>query len=191
MPAPSFFPVFYFPGLMAAGSPTGADSAIHAIRLFYLTLDPAAFPTGTIPPHHLDEVPKSKGSGQPSAPPYVVIKDGGETPMADNHREGWAIATAKTAWEGPFSMFAYATDLGVADQMMKAILWNGQSPELKQGLAFCTLNMNPPLVSFPFNCIPGRNRRGNAGFAIEGQIVYVVQQDFVRRIYQDPLTLAL
>lgn len=165
-----------------------ADSAIKAIQNKYLTLDPAAFPGGVRPPGpFLDEAPQSfQTPGVTSEPPYVILVDGGESPTTDGSSEPWATGLVKTALEGTFTLKVYYKDLGQADACMKAILFNGQAPELKQGLAFCTLDVNPPLVSMPYNCIPGRSFRKYAGFAINNERVHMVVQEFERRLYFNP-----
>lgn len=165
-----------------------ADSAIKAIINKYLTLDATAFPGGVRPPGlYLDEAPQSfQTPGVSSTPPYVIIVDGGEEPFTDGSNEPWAIGTVKTALQGSFTLRIYYKDLGQADACLKAILFNGQDPELKAGLAFCTLDVNLPLVSMPYNCIPRRSFRKYAGFAIDNERVHMVVQEFERRLYFNP-----
>lgn len=165
-----------------------APNAIRAIIDIYTdTLGAAAFPGGVKPPGlFLDEAPKTKDTPPVlMRPPYVIIIDGGEAPIADDTREPWAIGGSSTAWEGPFILRAYYISLGDAAHCMNAILWNGQAPANKAGLAFCTLDMESPLQSFPFNCIPGRRHSKYAGFDINNERVHMVQQEFTRRIYQN------
>lgn len=162
-----------------------ADSAIAAIMAFYDTLLASSFPNNSRPNIWLDEAPQALGSTSISEPPYVIIEDGGEQPYTDSIvSEPWAIGQAKTTWLGSFTLRAYYTNLGLADAAMKAILWNGEDPQNKAGLAFCTLSLNLPLESYPYTCVPGRNFRRSAGFMPDNQQVFLVQQEFERRLIQ-------
>ena len=164
-----------------------ADDTIAAVQNFYDTLTAANFPDTTRPLIFLDEAPGTKSNPAVKIdPPYVIIIDGGEQPHTPGAAQPWAVGEAMTIWEGTFLVRSYYVSLGDAALCNKAIMWNGVSPKLKQGLAFCTLLMNTPLFSFPFNCEPGRRFRRYAGFQFNNDRVHMVEQHYKTRIHQDP-----
>lgn len=161
------------------------SSYITAVQGVYNGLSQLAFPSGftlSQQPLWLDEPPTvgPTGGTQRLPPPYVVIRDlsstarwtfvGPATPAA---------ATGQNAIEtGEFVLEAYDTNLGVADAIMWAIMWNGQVPNARAGLAFATLSILPPQGGIEGYPMPTRDQRNYSGFQYNNARVHVSKQWF-------------
>lgn len=153
-----------------------ATSYITAVQGIYAGLSAANFPGGVrTPGPFLDEAPLTGtgGAGTFIAPPYVLIFDGGgENRWTFNPPGQNAIVT------GSFRLEAYALDLGDCDRIIAAILWNGQNPNNRAGLAFASLVLTAPEKGIAGSVIPTRNQRNYAGIQYQNQRVHVAKQWF-------------
>lgn len=149
-----------------------ADSVIKAVENLIAGLTAANFPALAVPPVWLDEAPQQGTTGSQQHPPYIIISDANATDP------GWDLET-NAVTPGQFTLTAYSRSLGDADAIMKAVLWNGVAPNLRAGLAFATLSLNPPLYAMSGAVTPTKNRSKYAGFLdYEGKRVHQVEQDF-------------
>lgn len=159
-----------------------AKSAIVAVENFYATLDPANFPDGILPPIFLDDVPEetSPGTGESGEirPPYVVLKDGGEDPT-------WFSGTAKGVFHSTMTMEVWYQKLSDADDAWYAILWNGQTPVSKLGLAFAELDWSPPYTSGPVAIFPDTVFRRYGGIDKDNQRTHYISARLAVRHYQE------
>lgn len=163
-------------------------SAIAAIQTFYGTLTASNFPSGVRPGLYFAEAGQTKFiTNDNLVPPYAVLTDHGEAPTPPPGTvETWSVGQSKTIYVGGFSIEFFYTDLGDADSAWWATMWNGSSPLLKLGMAFCQLDMQAPLYSYKYQVIPGRVSRGYAGFEYQNKRVHVTTQEFERRIHLSP-----
>lgn len=148
-----------------------ADSVLKAVENLIAGLTAASFPSSTIPPVWFDEAPQQGTTGTQQHPPYIILEDGGGEP-------GWDYETNAVS-RGKFTLTVYDRSLGTCDSIMKAVLWNGQNPNLRQGLAFATLDVNPPLYAMAGAVTPTRDQHSYAGYLdYEGKRVHRYSQDF-------------
>lgn len=162
--------------------PAPYSSYITAVQGTYAGLSAANFPGGELPPGpYLDEAPTMGGPNARDriSPPYVLLIDGGGDPK-------WTFGTANgqspgqnAITHGSFTLEAYAFELGDADQIMAAILWNGQVPNNRAGLAFTTFQLISPEKGIAGYPIPERAIRKQAGFQYNNQLVHLVRQNFI------------
>lgn len=161
------------------------SSYITAVQAVYNALTPASFPSGftlSQQPLWLDEPPTvgPTGGTERLPPPYVVIRDLSSTAEWTFGGRGspGKFAGQNAIERGEFVLEAYATDLGVADAIIWAILWNGQIPDARAGLAFATLSLTAPqggMAGFP---MPTRDQRSYSGFKYNNDRVHVSKQWF-------------
>lgn len=146
-----------------------ADSYIKAVENLIAGLTAGNFPGSAVPAVYFDEAPQANpaGTAQQRAP-YIVLEDDGSTYRWDF--EDNAIA------EGGFTLKCYARTLADADAMLKAVMFNGQNPNQRAGLAMATLSFNAPL--YPMAVRPTKGRRGYAGPDYQGHRVHVAEQAF-------------
>lgn len=153
-----------------------SDSVIAAVIAKYKALTAANFPNITLPPIWLDEAPQEDLIGNQLRPPYTIIKDDGGKPK-------WTFGTLpgdpgqNAIIAGEFALEVYYVSLADCDTAMNAILWNGALPNLRLGLAFCTLSLNSPLKSM--SVVPTSDQRKYAGFLdYLGNRVHFARQEF-------------
>lgn len=145
-----------------------ADSYIKAVEDLIAGLTPTLFPGNVVPPIWFDEAPQQTGAGAQQHTPYIILRDGGGTAQWDEAVNAYTPST--------FTLEVYDRSLGVCDSIMKAILWNGQNPNLKLGLAFATLSLNAPLYSIVV--MPTTDQHSYAGVDYQGQRVHKYAQSF-------------
>jgi len=166
-------------------------SAIKAVENLYATLNPTAFPAvcgGVLPPIYLDEAPVTTQGSLTSVQqrvPYVILKDMGEEPVPGSYGGmlAWDRVNAKYAADGGFLIECYAQLLGDADAINFAILFNGQDPSMKAGLALAKLLLDSPYYAVPDDLVPMRCVRSYAGFNYNNQRCHVTRQFYTRRVY--------
>lgn len=160
----------------------GAKSAIVAVENFYNTLDPTNFPNGTLPPIFLDDAPEETTPSTTEAgevrTPYVILKDGGEDPE-------WFSGTAKGVFHSTMTMEIWYDRLSDADDAWYAILWNGQPPISKLGLAFAELVWDSPYVSGPVAIFPDMVFRRYGGMNKDNQRTHYISARLAVRHYQE------
>lgn len=152
-------------------------SYIRAAQAVYDGLTAANFPGGSLPPGpYLDEAPVTGSGGDRLPPPYVVIRDLGSEAQ-------WTFTSRSPAGPGQnalvvggFVLEAYALTLGDCDSIMAAVLWNGQAPNSRAGLAFAALSLTAPLRGL--SVVPTKDQRAYAGYDRAGARVHVAKQWF-------------
>lgn len=165
-------------------------SAILAIENLYNTLNPAAFPAicnGVLPPIYLDEAPVTGQGAAQQRVPYVILRDQGEEAVPGSYggQLAWDKVNSKAVFDGSFVIECYAQNLGDADAINFAIMWNGQEPSLQAGLALAQLILDSPYYAVPTDVTPTRCVRSYSGFNYNNQRCHVTRQFYTRRVYQD------
>ena|SRR5579871_5440228 len=107
-----------------------ASSVIVATQALYASLNPANFPSGTLPPLYFDKPPEVI-SGNQVIPPYVVQTDGGTMPDFD-----FGLTPVETT---STTLDVFAPTLGAVDQIVEAIKYNGQAIDAGAGFDFGSL----------------------------------------------------
>lgn len=153
-----------------------ADSVIKAVENLIAGLNPVNFPGGVLPPVFFDEAPQEGATGAQQRPPYVIISDKGSTSQ-------WDMETNAIDIPSSFSLEVYAVSLGDCDLIMKAIMWNGANPNQRLGLAFATLDLNPPLYAMPGGVIPTTDQHNYAGLNYQAKRVHKYVQNFQVQSY--------
>ena len=92
---------------------------------------------------------------------------------------------SKAIFDGGFLFESYALELGDCDAINFAILFNGQEPSFKAGLALAQLLLDSPYYAVPTDLVPTRCIRNYAGFSYDNNRCHVVRQWFTRRVYLD------
>jgi hypothetical protein len=156
------------------------SSYITAAQAKYAGLTPASFPGGAIPPGlFLDEAPVMANSTDRIDPPYVLIFDEGDDPQWTFTGDAGKGTPGQNALVvGSFRIEAYSVDLGVADGIIDAVLWNGQVPNNRAGLAFTTFSLVSPQKGMAGSPMPKKSQRNYAGFMRNNKRVYVSKQWF-------------
>lgn len=152
------------------------SSHITNVQGIYAGLSAAAFPGGSRPPGpFLDEAPVtgSGGAGTRTEPPYVLIFDGSAKYNWLFHPPG-----QNGIINGAFRLEAYALDLGHCDQIIAAILFNGQVPNNRAGLAFANLDLITPYKGMDACVIPTQVVRNYTGVQYNNERVHVTKQWF-------------
>lgn len=159
------------------------SSYITAVQGIYAGLNPVIFPGGVLPYIALDEIETTGADAGRQSPPYVLMFDDGST-----YR--WTLSSRPTAptppdtpgnnatIKGGFRLEAYAFDLGDADTIIAAILWNGQAPNKRAGVGFATLSLILPQKGVAACVVPTRTHRGYEGLQYNNQRVHVSKQWF-------------
>lgn len=158
---------------------TTYDSVIKAVMVKYRSLDPTVFPGGVIPGIYLDAAIDSETNTEVRVP-YVIIRDDSEIPT-------WSAATSDASFTGGFTLEIWYEKLEDADSCLKAVLWNGVDPLLKQGLALSNVDdlLTRPLLMPPIGLWPGkavRNLFQSKNF--NNSLVYRLTQVFRVQLYQ-------
>jgi hypothetical protein len=155
------------------------SSYITAVQGVYAGLTASFFPNSTrTPGPFLDEAPVTGATAERLSPPYVLIFDMGSDAQ-------WTFTSATSGAPGQngivigsFRLEAYDYSLGDCDTIIRTILWNGQRPNFRAGLAFATLNLTSPEKGIAGCVIPTRNQRNYAGFQLNNQRVHCTKQWF-------------
>lgn len=161
--------------------PAPYTSYITAIQGIYNeVLTPALFPGGTRPTLALDEASIVGPDGARQSPPYVIMVDEGSTPRwtFKAHPQGADPRGHNATAQAVVRLEAYAYDLGDCDRIIDVILWNGQAPKARAGLAFASLSLIAPQKGVAEFVIPGRSQSQYSGLQQNNQRVHVRRQWF-------------
>lgn len=107
-----------------------ANNVVKAVQDKWEALTAANFPSATVPPIALDDMPVTNATGTQQYPPYAIIKDGGITPDYDfehNTQESSQIT---------IEVYGLAPDVA---QCVEAAKYNGGAINAKSGFDFGTL----------------------------------------------------
>jgi hypothetical protein len=156
------------------------SSYITAVQGVYDGLTGSNFPGGSRwSGPYLDEAPATASAAQ-LRPPYVVLRDlGADAKWTFTGDAGKATPGQNALVIGQFVVEAYALSLGDCDTAMAAILWNGQVPNNRAGLAFASFTLATPLKGIAGAVVPTKAQRSYAGQADRtGVRVHITKQWF-------------
>lgn len=155
------------------------SSHITATDALFVGLAAGLFPGGVKPQGlFFDEAPTMAGSATRISPPYVLLFDDGVEPRWTFKGEDAESKGQNALVEGSFRLEAYDYKLGDTDRVIAAILWGGEVPNKRAGLAFASFSLLAPQKGMAGSVIPGRARRRYAGFQYNNKRVHCTDQSF-------------
>lgn len=107
-----------------------ATNVIKAVQDKWLSLTAALFPSATVPPIALDDMPVTTAAGAQQYPPYAILRDGGITPQYDTEYN--VVEPSEVTIE----VYGLAPDV---EQTVEAAKYNGGAINAGSGLDFGTL----------------------------------------------------
>ena len=132
-------------------------------------LTAANFPSSTVPPIYLDDPPLADGGSQ-VRPPYVVLRDNGQTPELEFERT--TLEVCAFALEVYYPTPDSGGPLANVDAAVLAVKRNGGTSAQGLGFDFGTLSdLTTPRSTHEIRRV--RETRRSAGFASDGRRVYV------------------
>lgn len=156
------------------------SSHITAVQGVYDGLTGSNFPGGARwKGPFLDEAPAT-AADQQLRPPYVVMRDlGADANWTFTGDAGKGTPGQNALVVGEFVIETYALSLGDCDAAMAAILWNGQVPNNRAGLAMASFTLAAPLKGIAGAVVPTKCQRSYAGKPGQtGARVHVTKQWF-------------
>lgn len=144
-------------------------SIIAAVMSHYDGLTAANFPDGSRPSIYLDSAPLVNGSQV--YPPYVILKDQGQTPIPLTEFERNTLEVCQ------FVLEVYYRELGDVDTAVAAIKLNGGTRDQAQGFDCGTLSdLTSPRSTH--QVLRTRETRSLAGYDREGKRVHVCRLEY-------------
>lgn len=156
-------------------------SIIAAVMTKFDALTAGGFPSSTVPPIYLDEPPVVDGTQ--IRPPYVVLRDNGQTPVTEFERT--TIEGCEFTMEVYYPTAATNGPLADVDTAVNAIKRNGGTVGQGLGFDYGTLtDLTTPRSTHVIRRV--KERRAYAGFHFDGKRVYVCYLDYRVEVKESP-----